>query len=167
MDPCSLSALAYPLSKPAQTHSLLLAAGINCMVHSCNMLIKPGPPRWSELRLNLPQAFQAIGTVVAPVLASYVLFKNVSQAGDTSLQSIQWVYLGAAIFVISLAVVFFFAPIPEVTDADMAAQAETTTDATRYTDKRLRHQYTLSGALRHSSVISALKSQSPATSSTT
>jgi len=103
MDPCSLSALAYPLSKPAQTHSLLLAVSINCMVHSCNMLIKPGPPRWSELRLNLPQAFQAIGTVVAPVLASYVLFKNVGQVGDTSLQSIQWVYLGTAIFVISLA----------------------------------------------------------------
>jgi MFS transporter, FHS family, L-fucose permease len=93
--------------------------------------------------LNLPKAFQAIGTVVAPVLASYVLFKNVGQAGGTSLQSVRWVYLGTAIFVFLLAVVFFFAPIPEVTDADMAAQAETTTDATGYTDKRLRHQYTL------------------------
>ncbi|OCK92893.1 uncharacterized protein K441DRAFT_688154 [Cenococcum geophilum 1.58] len=125
----------------------IVGSGLSTLETSANPFIATcGPPRWSELRLNLPQAFQAIGTVVAPVLASYVLFKNVSQAGDTSLQSIQWVYLGAAIFVISLAVVFFFAPIPEVTDADMAAQAETTTDATRYTDKRLRHQYTLSGA---------------------
>lgn len=114
--------------------------------------------------MNLSQAFQPTGTVVAPVLASYMLFKNVGQAGGTSLQNVQWVYPGTAIFVISLAVVFFFAPIPEVTDADMAAQAETTTDATGYTDKRLRHQYTLSGALRHSSVILALESQSPATS---
>ena len=31
-----------------------------------------------ELRLNLAQAFQAIGSVVAPVLASFVLFKNVN-----------------------------------------------------------------------------------------
>ena len=101
------------------------------------------PPRWSEPGLNLSQAFQAIRTVVTPVLASYVLFKNVGQAGSTSLQSVQWVYLGIAIFVFLLAVVFFFAPIPEVTDADMAAQAETTMDATRYIDKPLRQQYAL------------------------
>jgi FHS family L-fucose permease-like MFS transporter len=93
--------------------------------------------------LDLSQAFHAIGTVVAPVLASYVLFKNVGQAGGTSLQSVQWVYLGIAIFVFLLAVVFFFAPIPEVRDADMAAQAKTTTDATGYADKRLRYQYAL------------------------
>lgn len=42
-----------------------------------------------------------------------------------------------------LAVVFFFAPIPEVTDADMVAQAETTTDATGCTDRPLPYQYTL------------------------
>ena len=60
-----------------------------------------------ELRLNLAQAFQAIGSVVAPVLASFVLFKNVD---DNSLQSVQWVYLGIACFFFFLAVVFFFAP---------------------------------------------------------
>ncbi|KAF1365782.1 MFS general substrate transporter [Lizonia empirigonia] len=79
------------------------------------------PPRWMELRLNLAQAFQAIGSVVAPVLASFVLFKNVD---NNSLQSVQWVYLGIACFVFALAVVFFFAPIPEITDADVAAQSD-------------------------------------------
>jgi FHS family L-fucose permease-like MFS transporter len=49
------------------------------------------------------------------VLASFVLFKNVGGENSNSLQSVQWVYLGIACFVFLLAVVFFFAPIPEVT----------------------------------------------------
>jgi FHS family L-fucose permease-like MFS transporter len=53
------------------------------------------------------------------------------------------VYLGIAGFVAILAVVFFFAPIPEITDSDMADQAEMTTAATGYVDKPLRKQYTL------------------------
>jgi FHS family L-fucose permease-like MFS transporter len=91
----------------------------------------------------LAQSFQAIGSVVAPVLASFVIFKNISGEDENSLQSVQWVYLGIAIFVFALAVVFFFAPIPEVTDADMAAQSEESSANTGYVDKPLRKQYTL------------------------
>lgn len=73
--------------------------------------------------------------MAAPLLASYVFFKNISDTAD-GLQQVQWVYLGVACFVVLLAVssspspyaiwltktqvVFFFAPMPEVTDADMA-----------------------------------------------
>jgi FHS family L-fucose permease-like MFS transporter len=39
--------------------------------------------------------------------------------------------------------VFFFAPIPEVTDADMAFQAEQCSDLTGYEDKPIRKQYKL------------------------
>ncbi|KAF2192519.1 glucose/galactose transporter [Zopfia rhizophila CBS 207.26] len=121
----------------------VVGSGLSTLETSANPFIATcGPPRWSELRLNLSQAFQAIGTVVAPVLASFVIFKDVG-SDDNSLQSVQWVYLGIACFVFALAVVFFFAPIPEVTDADMAAQSEQTSDNTGYTDKPLRHQYTL------------------------
>ncbi|THW09537.1 putative L-fucose-proton symporter, partial [Aureobasidium pullulans] len=48
-----------------------------------------------------------------------------------------------AIFVFILAVVFFFAPIPEVTDADMAAQAASSGTQTAFEDKPLSKQYTL------------------------
>ena len=70
-----------------------------------------GPPRWSEFRLELSQSIQAVGSVVAPVLAGQVIFKNVGTDGR-SLESVQWVYLGIAGFVGILAVVFYFAPIP-------------------------------------------------------
>ncbi|ORY19705.1 glucose/galactose transporter [Clohesyomyces aquaticus] len=121
----------------------VVGSGLSTLETSANPFIATcGPPRYSELRLNLSQAFQAIGTVVAPVLASFVIFKDVG-SDDNSLQSVQWVYLGIACFVFLLAIVFFFAPIPEVTDADMAAQSEETSGTTGYIDKPLSRQYTL------------------------
>ena len=95
------------------------------------------------MRLTLAQGFQAIGTVVAPVLASQVIFKNVVDEDQNSLKSVQWVYLGIAIFVFCLAVVFFFAPIPEVTDADMEDQAKKAGAETEFVEKSFWKQYTL------------------------
>ncbi|THY22733.1 putative L-fucose-proton symporter [Aureobasidium pullulans] len=152
----------------------IVGSGLSTLETAANPFIATcGPAKYSELRLTLAQAFQAVGTVVAPVLASQVIFKNVD---DTSLTSVQFVYLGIgeskpllakedvvlnestplkgkfglaandvifAIFVFILAVVFFFAPIPEVTDADMAAQAASSGTQTAFEDKPLSKQYTL------------------------
>ncbi|KAK0275383.1 hypothetical protein LTR35_011085 [Friedmanniomyces endolithicus] len=85
-----------------------------------------GPPRYAELRINISQAFNGVGTVIAPVLGSYVFFKNTESGANASLTNVQWVYLAIAVFVFSLAIVFYFSPIPEITDADMAFQAEET-----------------------------------------
>ncbi|KAK5116021.1 hypothetical protein LTR62_000477 [Meristemomyces frigidus] len=84
-----------------------------------------GPPKYSELRINFSQAFNGIGTVVAPVLGSYVFFKYTGDSPQ-ALQNVQWVYLAIAVFVFLLAIVFYFSPIPEITDADMAFQADAT-----------------------------------------
>jgi len=73
-----------------------------------------GPPKYSEIRINIAQAFNGIGTVVAPVLGSYVFFKNTTDDVG-SLKNVQWVYLAIAIFVFLLAVVFYFSTIPEIT----------------------------------------------------
>jgi FHS family L-fucose permease-like MFS transporter len=85
----------------------------------CSFLSICGPPRYSEIRLNLAQAVQGVGSMVGPLLASYVFFKDIQDTAD-GLQQVQWTYLGIACFVTLLAVVFFLAPMPEVTDADMA-----------------------------------------------
>jgi len=99
-----------------------------------------GPPKYAEIRINLAQAFNGIGTVVAPVLGSYVFFKDTADNVE-SLKNVQWVYLAIACFVFLLAVVFYFSPIPEVTDADMAFQAEETHAGTDV--KPFRKQYRL------------------------
>ena len=122
----------------------VVGSGLSTLETSANPFIATcGPPKYSEFRLNLAQAFQAIGSVVAPVLASFVIFKNVHGEDSNSLQSVQWVYLGIACFVFLLAIVFFFAPIPEITDSDMADQSEQSATTTGYEDKPLSKQYTL------------------------
>lgn len=90
-----------------------------------NFSLVCGPPRYSEIRINFAQAFNAIGTVVGPVLGSYAFFTE-TKDDVNALQRVQWVYLAIGIFVFCLAAVFFFSNIPEVTDEDMAFQVATT-----------------------------------------
>ena len=119
----------------------IVGSGLSTLETSANPFIATcGPPRLSEFRLELSQSFQAIGSVMAPLLASRVFFTNTN---PNDLSKVQWTYLGIAAFVFLLAVVFFFSPIPEVTDADMALQAEQCSDLTGYEDKPLRKQYKL------------------------
>ncbi|KUI68618.1 L-fucose-proton symporter [Cytospora mali] len=119
----------------------IVGSGLSTLEASANPFIATcGPPRLSEFRLELSQSFQAIGSVVAPLLASRVFFVE-TEPNDIS--KVQWTYLGIAGFVFLLAVVFFFAPIPEVTDADMELQAEQSSALTGYTEKPLKKQYKL------------------------
>jgi FHS family L-fucose permease-like MFS transporter len=86
-----------------------------------------GPPKYSELRINLAQAFNGIGTVVAPVLGSYVFFVDVGE-GSEALKNVQWVYLAIAIFVYVLAVVFYFATVSHFHTIQSRFTTYTTTD---------------------------------------
>lgn len=110
---CSLLDLACQLLRRLRIHTLQFVSGAqsSAIHHDSKTNIPPGgPPRWSEFRLELSQSVQAVGSVVAPVLAAQVIFKNVGEDGR-SLESVQYVYLGIAAFVGILAVVFYFAPI--------------------------------------------------------
>lgn len=119
----------------------IVGSGLSTLEVSANPFIATcGPPRLSEFRLELSQSFQAIGSVMAPLLASRVFFSNTT---PEDLSKVQWTYLGIAAFVTLLAVVFYFAPIPEVTDADMELQAEMSAALTGYEEKPMRKQYKL------------------------
>ncbi|KAH7115100.1 glucose/galactose transporter [Dendryphion nanum] len=100
----------------------VVGAGLSTLeVGADNFLAICGPPRYSEIRLNLAQGIQGVGSFVAPLLASRVFFaKTIDDAAG--LKNVQWVYLGVACFVALLIVLFYFAPMPEVTDADMNLQ---------------------------------------------
>ncbi|KAK3936285.1 putative L-fucose-proton symporter [Diplogelasinospora grovesii] len=119
----------------------IVGSGLSTLETSANPFIATcGPPRLSEFRLELSQSFQAIGSVMAPLLASRVFF---SHTEPEDLSKVQWTYLGIAAFVFLLAAVFYFAPIPEVTDADMELQAEESANLTGYADKPMSKQYKL------------------------
>lgn len=108
----------------------IVGSGLSTLETSANPYIATcGPPRLSEFRLELSQSFQAIGSVVAPLLASKLFFKD---ANINDLGHVQWTYVGIAAFVFLLSVVFFFSHIPEITDEDMATQAQESANLTGY-----------------------------------
>ncbi|KAH6892557.1 glucose galactose transporter [Thelonectria olida] len=98
----------------------IVGCGLSTLETAANpFLAICGPPKYSEVRLNIAQGVQGTGSFVAPLLASRVFFADTIDTED-SLANVQWVYLGVAGFVACLIVVFFFIPLPEITDADMA-----------------------------------------------
>jgi FHS family L-fucose permease-like MFS transporter len=106
--------------------TFIIGSGLGSLETAANpYMAVTGPPKYAEMRINIAQAIQAIGTVIGPVLGSYVFF---NETGDSvnALETVQWVYLAIGCFVFSLAVVFYFSVIPEVTDADMGQQADLT-----------------------------------------
>lgn len=99
---------------------LLITSGSSTLETAANpFLAICGPPKYSEVRLNLAQGVQGTGSFIAPLLASRVFFADTID-DEKSLANVQWVYLGVAGFVACLIVIFFFIPMPEITDADMA-----------------------------------------------
>ncbi|KAJ5728346.1 hypothetical protein N7493_004676 [Penicillium malachiteum] len=100
-----------------------------------------GPPRYSEIRLNLGQAVQGVGTFIGPLLASRVFFANTVDT-EAGLKNVQWTYLAIACFVALLIILFWLAPFPEITDADQAALESLIADS--HADPGpFRKQYTL------------------------
>jgi FHS family L-fucose permease-like MFS transporter len=80
-----------------------------------------GPPRYSEIRLNLVQAVQGCGSFVAPLLGSRAFFAHTVN-NSQGLKNVQWTCLVVACFVGLLLILFVLAPMPEITDADMGTQ---------------------------------------------
>ncbi|OAP60845.1 MFS transporter, FHS family, L-fucose permease [Fonsecaea erecta] len=112
------------LSYPAFVVSnCIVGFGLSCLEIAANPYIALcGPLEYAEARLNLSQAFQAIGTVCSPLLATKVLFKSVHNA--PSLVDVQWAYLGIALFVFALAVVFYYVPLPEASNEQLEELAD-------------------------------------------
>ncbi|TLD18831.1 MFS general substrate transporter [Venturia nashicola] len=104
--------------------NFIVGLGLSTLEISANPFVALcGPPEYMEIRLNLSQGVQAIGSVVSPLLAQKVLFKNV--AGKTgSLIDVQWTYLAIALFTVLLAVAFYYVPLPESTNQELEDSAE-------------------------------------------
>ena len=103
--------------------NFIVGLGLSTLEVAANPFIALcGPPEYAESRLNISQGVQAIGSILSPLLATKVLFKNVRDT--SSLRDIQWVYLGIALFDVALALAFYYLPIPEASDEDLEEVAE-------------------------------------------
>lgn len=81
-----------------------------------------GPMQYAEIRLNLSQGVQAIGSIIAPLIADKAFFHKTRNA--PSLVSTQWAYLGIALATVALALVYYYIPLPEATDEELEDSAE-------------------------------------------
>ncbi|KAL4740356.1 major facilitator superfamily domain-containing protein [Aspergillus similis] len=88
-----------------------------------------GPLENSEVRLNISQGVQAVGSVLSPLLAKKVLFRSVTDV--SSLVDVQWAYLAIALFDVLLALAFYYLPIPEASDEDLEELANRRRDDNR------------------------------------
>ncbi|KAK5127659.1 hypothetical protein LTR85_007000 [Meristemomyces frigidus] len=103
--------------------NFIVAFGLSILEVACNPFIALcGPAEYSEIRLNLSQGVQAVGSVVAPLIASKAFFRKTSNA--PSLVDTQWAYLGIALATILLAVAYYYVPLPEATDSEIEDAAE-------------------------------------------
>jgi fucose permease len=118
--------------------NFIVGLGLSTLEISANPFIALcGPMEYAEVRLNLSQGFQAIGTVVAPLVAEKALFGQSGQS-STSLINTQWAYLGIAMFTVALAVAFFYVPLPEATDKELEDACERMDNANYATVGRIR-----------------------------
>lgn len=117
--------------------NFIVGLGLSTLEISANPFIALcGPMEYVEVRLNLSQGFQAIGTVVAPLIAHKALFGRSNDA--PSLINTQWAYLGIALFTVALAVAFFYVPLPEATDKELEEACERMDNANYATIGKVR-----------------------------
>ena len=131
-------ALFYPASKGGYGMFLfaffVLASGITILQVAANPYVTVlGPPRMASSRLTLTQAFNSLGTTVAPALGGILILSTVAlsaeqlaalpaaeQAAHRALEAatVQGPYLALAAALAILAVLFALAKLPKLDHAD-------------------------------------------------
>ena len=101
----------------------LIGLGLSTLEMAGNPFIALcGPPEYAEMRLNLSQGFQAIGTLVSHTLAEKALFKSISDV--PTLIDVQWTYLAISLFTYILAFIYHIIQLPEVGDGELEDAAQ-------------------------------------------
>ena len=78
-----------------------------------------GDPHYSATRINLAQSCNGIGWIFGPIMRQHVLLLDrLPSAHSTGNQTLYIPYVGIASVVIILAVIFYFAPVPDIKTED-------------------------------------------------
>ena len=154
------AALFYPAAG-MRSYALFLAAffilatGITLLQVAANPYVSLlGPPERAALRLNLVQAFNSLGTTIAPKFGGMLILSGVvlgaAEAAQLpeaerlayrlqQAQLVQGPYLGLALTLAAMALLFYFARLPLIVDDATAAEAREHrfVDALRHRNLRL------------------------------
>jgi len=112
----------------------IIASGLTFLETAANPYVtKLGNPDFAERRLNFAQAFNGLGSIIAPAIGGYFIFSgndfNESQlaAMDTNTleafraaeaKAVQWPYFLVAMIVLAIAFLIFKTPMPRIEEED-------------------------------------------------
>ena len=145
-------AAAIPSFNLFLTALFVLAAGITLLQVAANPYVAIlGPERTASARLNLAQGFNSLGTLLAPLFGGLLILGR-TKAGTTTgdlvqtlqdrmadARSVQMPYLGIAVVLFAIAVLFWTVRLPDFS-------AHPTTEA-RARDSLWRHKNLVAGAV--------------------
>ena len=113
--------LFYPAAATAQYVFFLaalfvLASGITLLQVAANpYVVALGPSSTAETRLNLTQAFNSLGTTIAPLFGGLLIFGLAANAtAEAHAEAVQIPYIGIAAFLILLAVIVSKTSLPVI-----------------------------------------------------
>lgn len=98
----------------------VLASGVTILQMGANPYVTLlGKPETSSSRLNMTQAFNSLGTTVAPVVGGLLIF------GARSSDAVQGPYVGLTIALIILGILILVSPLPKIADDNNTEQKPT------------------------------------------
>jgi FHS family L-fucose permease-like MFS transporter len=77
-----------------------------------------GPSRYAATRINLAQSCNGVGWIFGPIIGSMYFYSKDATGHSTGSQTLYIPYVGVAVVVLVLAVIFFFANVPEIKTQD-------------------------------------------------
>ncbi|NVK24570.1 MAG: sugar MFS transporter [Gammaproteobacteria bacterium] len=126
------SSHSYPMFLGAL---FVLASGITVLQVSANPYVTLlGPSETAPSRLNMTQAFNSLGTTVAPYLgALFILNEATSVIGESkSAESVQMPYLTLTALLLIIAAIFAYIKLPHIESAEVDDEEEVQGSATQY-----------------------------------
>lgn len=77
-----------------------------------------GPPRYAATRINAAQSCNGVGWIFGPIAGGLFFYAKDTSGHSTGATTLWIPYAGVAVAVLILAVIFFFAPVPDVKAED-------------------------------------------------
>jgi FHS family L-fucose permease-like MFS transporter len=77
-----------------------------------------GPARYAATRINLAQSCNGVGWIFGPIIGSMYFYSKDAAGHSTGSQTLYIPYVTVAVVVIVLAIVFFFANVPDIKTED-------------------------------------------------
>lgn len=95
----------------------VLASGVTILQMGANPYVSLlGRPEGASSRLNMTQAFNSLGTTIAPIIGGILIFSCVKEEVGSQLDSVKLPYIILALTLIGLAVFIAFSELPEVSN---------------------------------------------------